>query len=187
MSTYTEDHLVERPEIQLMQHELGWDVVNCYDEWNGGVSNQGRDGKREVVLVSRLRPALQRLNPDLPVEAIEGAVEEGLGARRHSHFLLGDRFNFRLEGFHFLVYLESMKTTIDIPDAALADAMRYTGAKTKREAVVKALEEFNRQQRVKDLVASFGTWDMATNDEIEAGDIEEIASGKPKIGIWTVQ
>ncbi len=76
MSTYTEDHLVEQPAIQLMQHELGWDVVNCYDEWRGGVSNQGRDGKREVVLVSRLRPALQRLNPDLPVEAIEGAVEE---------------------------------------------------------------------------------------------------------------
>jgi type I restriction enzyme R subunit len=76
MSTYTEDHLVEQPAIQLMQHELGWDVVNCYDEWNGGVSNQGRDGKREVVLVSRLRPALRRLNPDLPVEAIEGAVEE---------------------------------------------------------------------------------------------------------------
>ncbi len=76
MSTYTEDHLVEQPAIQLMQHELGWDVVNCHDEWSGGVSNQGRDGKREVVLVSRLRPALQRLNPDLPVEAIEGVVEE---------------------------------------------------------------------------------------------------------------
>ena len=75
-NSYTEDHLVEQPAIQLMQHELGWDVVNCYDEWNGGVSNQGRDGKREVVLISRLRPALQRLNPDLPVEAIEGAVEE---------------------------------------------------------------------------------------------------------------
>jgi type I site-specific restriction-modification system R (restriction) subunit len=76
MSDYTENHLVEQPAIQLMQHELGWDVVNCFDEWSGGVSNQGRDGKREVVLVSRLRPALQRLNPDLPVEAIEGAVEE---------------------------------------------------------------------------------------------------------------
>ena len=61
-----------------------------------------------------------------------------------------------------------MKTTIDIPDQALADAMRFTGAKTKREAVVKALEEFNRQQRVKDLVASFGTLDFASNDEIEA-------------------
>ena len=68
-----------------------------------------------------------------------------------------------------------MKTTIDIPDQALADAMRFTGAKTKREAVVKALEEFNRQQRVKDLVASFGTLDFASNDEIEAGDLEEIA------------
>ena len=76
MPAYTEDHLVEQPAIQLMQHEMGWDVVSCYDEWSGGVSNQGRDGKREVVLVSRLRPALKRLNPDLPVEAIEGAVEE---------------------------------------------------------------------------------------------------------------
>jgi Arc/MetJ family transcription regulator len=85
------------------------------------------------------------------------------------------------------MYLESMKTTIDIPDTALADAMRYTGAKTKREAVVKALVEYNRQQRVKDLVASFGTWDIATNDELEAGDMEEVASGKPKIGIWTAQ
>ena len=75
-SSYTEDHLVEQPAIQLMQHELGWGVVDCYDEWSGGVSNQGRDGKREVVLVSWLRPALYRLNPDLPVEAIEGAVEE---------------------------------------------------------------------------------------------------------------
>ena len=69
-----------------------------------------------------------------------------------------------------------MKTTIDIPEEALADAMRYTGAKTKREAVVKALEEFNRQRRVKDLVANFGTRDFATNDEIEAGDLLEIAT-----------
>ena len=27
-NSYTEDHLVEQPAIQLMQHELGWDVVN---------------------------------------------------------------------------------------------------------------------------------------------------------------
>lgn len=68
-----------------------------------------------------------------------------------------------------------MKTTIDIPDQALADAMRFTGAKTKRDAVVKALEEFNRQQLVKEVLANFGTLDFATNDEIEAGDMEEIA------------
>ncbi len=74
-----------------------------------------------------------------------------------------------------------MKTTIDIPDKALADAMRYTGAKTKREAVVKALESYNRQQQVQDLVASFGTWDIATNDEIEAGDLAKIAERKGEI------
>ncbi len=75
-SSYTEDHLVEQPAIQLMQHELGWDVVNCYGEWETGASELGRDGKREVVLVSQLRPALMRLNPDLPAEAVDEAVEE---------------------------------------------------------------------------------------------------------------
>jgi len=56
--------------------------------------------------------------------------------------------------------------------------MRFTGAKTKREAVVKALEEFNRLRRIQELVANFGTLDFASNDEIEAGDLEEIASRK---------
>ena len=76
MKSYTEDHLVEQPAVHLMEHELGWEAVNCYDEWDGVSSGLGRDGKREVVLVSRLRPALRRLNPDLPVEALEGAAEE---------------------------------------------------------------------------------------------------------------
>ena len=80
-----------------------------------------------------------------------------------------------IEGILFYDKLESMKTTIDIPEQALADAMRFTGARTKRAAVVKALEEFNRQQQVKELVVAFGTLDFASNDEIEAGNLEEIA------------
>lgn len=32
MSAYTEDHLVEQPAIQLMHHELGWDVMNCFGD-----------------------------------------------------------------------------------------------------------------------------------------------------------
>ncbi len=87
-SIYSEDHLVEQSAVRLMQHELGWNVVNCYDEWSGGVSNQERDGKWEggnielptlnieVKRKRRANPARHRLNPDLPVEAIEGAVEE---------------------------------------------------------------------------------------------------------------
>ncbi len=71
MSTYTEDHLIEQPAIQLMEHELGWDSVHAYDEWSSGVSSLGREAKREVVLVSRLRPVLEKLNSELPVEALD--------------------------------------------------------------------------------------------------------------------
>ena len=49
MSGYTEDHLVEQPAIQLMRDELCWEVVNCFGEWDGGVSDLGRDEKREGV------------------------------------------------------------------------------------------------------------------------------------------
>jgi len=63
--------------------------------------------------------------------------------------------------------LESRKTTIDIPDNVFTDAVRFTGAKTKRGG--KALEEFNRLRRVKDVVAGFEIWDFASNDEIVAG------------------
>ncbi|HZM06026.1 MAG TPA: type II toxin-antitoxin system VapB family antitoxin [Candidatus Saccharimonadales bacterium] len=46
-----------------------------------------------------------------------------------------------------------MKTTIDIPDGTMAEAMRFTGAKTKREAVVTAVERFNRLKRLEKLNA----------------------------------
>ena len=41
-----------------------------------------------------------------------------------------------------------MKTTIDITDIALEEAMKFTGAKTKRDAVVSAVEDFNRRHRL---------------------------------------
>lgn len=49
-----------------------------------------------------------------------------------------------------------MKTTIDIPDDELKDAMKFTGATTKREAVVTALKDFNRRKRTAALVRHAG-------------------------------
>jgi len=72
---YTEDDLVEQPAIALLG-ELGWETVNAYDEFEGGASTLGRETKAEVILTSRLRPALQKLNPDAQPEAIEFAVDE---------------------------------------------------------------------------------------------------------------
>ena len=66
-----------------------------------------------------------------------------------------------------------MKTTIDIPEAALADAMRFTGAKTKREAVVKAIEDYNRRRKVESFLKLAGSFpDFPTHDEIEADDLQ---------------
>ena len=65
-----------------------------------------------------------------------------------------------------------MKTTVDIPENELKEAMRFTKAKTKREAVVKALEDFNRRRRMAELVKYSGTFSdqFPTNEEIEAID-----------------
>lgn len=65
-----------------------------------------------------------------------------------------------------------MKTTVDIPESELKDAMRFTKAKTKREAVVRVLEEFNRRRRMAELVKYSGTFgnSFPTNEEIEAVD-----------------
>lgn len=69
-------------------------------------------------------------------------------------------------------YNRCMKTTIDIPEDELRDAMRFTRATTKREAVVTVLEEFNRRRRMAELVKYSGTFSnrFPTNDEIEAID-----------------
>ncbi len=65
-----------------------------------------------------------------------------------------------------------MKTTIDIPENELRDAMRFTKATTKREAVVKVLEDFNRRRRMAELVKYAGTFSdrFPTNEEIESAD-----------------
>ncbi|MBI2382776.1 MAG: type II toxin-antitoxin system VapB family antitoxin [Gammaproteobacteria bacterium] len=60
-----------------------------------------------------------------------------------------------------------MKTTVDIPDKELADAMRFARAKTKREAIVTAIEDFNRRKRMAELVKHAGTCDaLLTTEEL---------------------
>jgi Arc/MetJ family transcription regulator len=63
--------------------------------------------------------------------------------------------------------MKVMKTTIDIPDKELRDAMKFTGARSKREAVVTALADFNRRQRLQRLAQQFGTFDdFLTHEEL---------------------
>ncbi|MBI3740726.1 MAG: type I restriction endonuclease subunit R [Chloroflexi bacterium] len=71
---YSEDALVEKPAIDLFK-QLRWETANCYDETFPN-SFLGRETSAAVVLVSRLRPALQKLNPGLSSDAINTAIEE---------------------------------------------------------------------------------------------------------------
>ena len=110
-NVYTEHQLVEQPAIGLFA-ELGWAVAGPPP--SAGVAGEphdagllGRETKGEVVLVSRLRAALERLNPTLSREAIATALDE----------LARDRSAMLLEQANRQVYLllkEGIK--VSVPD-----------------------------------------------------------------------
>ena len=67
-----------------------------------------------------------------------------------------------------MLYLGIMKTTVDIPEKELLDAMRFTRSKTKREAIVTAITEFNRRRRMAELVKySASSKSLITPDELK--------------------
>ena len=66
-------------------------------------------------------------------------------------------------------YSWNMKTTVDIPDGELADAIKFTKAKTKREAIVGAITDFNRRMRMAELTRYSGTCpDLISPQELQA-------------------
>lgn len=74
-----------------------------------------------------------------------------------------------------------MKTTFDIPPKLLAEAMKAAGATTKREAVMRALEDFNRRNRLRKLTERLGRSEtFMTPDELK--DLREQTLSKTKKG-----
>ena len=103
---YTEDQLVEQPAIALFG-TLGWQTVSAMEETFGAAGTLGRETKGDVVLVARLREALGKLNPALPLEAINNAIDE----------LIRDRSAMLPEAANREVYrLLKEGITVSIPD-----------------------------------------------------------------------
>ena len=69
------EEALELDTIALFE-KLGYTTANCYNEWISGTSNLGRETRSEVVLISKLQPALEKLNPHLPQAAINLAIEK---------------------------------------------------------------------------------------------------------------
>ncbi len=68
----SEGGLVETPGLDLLA-ELGWTCVDLMEEAPGPTSSTGRQSFRELVLPTRLRRALRKLNQSHPEEALQQA------------------------------------------------------------------------------------------------------------------
>ncbi len=53
-----------------------------------------------------------------------------------------------------------MRTTLDIPEALLDQVQAIAGASTRREAVIIALDDYLRRQRLQRVLAAAGTLDL---------------------------
>jgi Arc/MetJ family transcription regulator len=71
-----------------------------------------------------------------------------------------------------------MKTTIDIPEEVLKEAMRNAKTDVKRDAVLAAMEDFNRRCRLRALADRLGKSDTFMSVEelmkMRAADVREI-------------
>jgi len=58
-----------------------------------------------------------------------------------------------------------MKTTVDIPDQELKDAMKFAGTRVKRTAIIAAVVDYNRRHKMAALTRHLGTCrDLITVD-----------------------
>ena len=72
-----EDRLVQQTFAEYLEQELGWESVYAFNkEKLDSKGILGRADTREVVLVRDLRAALMRLNPELPVSAVDEAIDK---------------------------------------------------------------------------------------------------------------
>ena len=93
---FSEDVLIEQPAIALFG-ELKWETADCFHEFEqAGGSPLGRETAAEVVLVRRLRAALEKLNPKAPAEAIAQAIEEITRDRSRMHPAAANQEMYRL-------------------------------------------------------------------------------------------
>jgi len=70
-----------------------------------------------------------------------------------------------------------MKTTLDIPDSLMRAALKASAARTKRAAVVKALEDMVRRSKMAALAEELGnSTTFMTPEELESLREQEKAS-----------
>ncbi len=60
-----------------------------------------------------------------------------------------------------------MRMVLELPEDEIQQVLRYSGEKSKRAAVIHALKDFNRRQRLRELTGALGTFkEFITPDEL---------------------
>jgi DNA gyrase/topoisomerase IV subunit A len=61
-----------------------------------------------------------------------------------------------------------MKTSVDIPENMLNELLKNTNAESKRQAIMIAIDEYNRRKRMREIVESLGTFkDFMDGSELD--------------------
>ncbi|MGE3802958.1 MAG: type I restriction endonuclease subunit R, partial [Candidatus Kapaibacterium sp.] len=92
MPNFISEEQIEQALVQKLQLLHGFDSLDCHtddpEDLNDG---SRRANKRDVVLIGRLREAAIRLNPGIPVRAIDEALEQLLNRRQAMSLVAANR------------------------------------------------------------------------------------------------
>ena len=82
MPNFISEDQIEEALVQKLLRLYGFDSLNCHTEDPEDLEDKsGRASKQDVVLVDRVKDAASRLNPTIPSQAIENALERLLDRR----------------------------------------------------------------------------------------------------------
>jgi len=83
MRNFIFEDQIEQALVQRLQHQLGYDLLNCYTTDPEDIDDRSnRADKRDVVLTDRLKSAATRLNSKIPDSAIDDALSKLLEKRQ---------------------------------------------------------------------------------------------------------
>jgi len=97
MKYFTEDTLVQTTASNYLEQVLDWETVYAYNDENfGPESLLGRISDREVVLTRPLRAKLKKLNPGLPDETYDDAVQQLVSSSSSNNLVTINREKYKM-------------------------------------------------------------------------------------------
>jgi type I restriction enzyme R subunit len=92
MPNFISEDQIEQAVVQKLQHLHGFDSLDCHTEDPEDLSDgSGRANKRDVILLDRAKQAAIRLNPYIPENAIDDALERLVDRRQAMSFVAANQ------------------------------------------------------------------------------------------------